>query len=95
MDSMRTALSFEGNMEGARAAGQEKSAKLHMAQERLRKELAKRKEAAANKPLASNPFASNPSATIPVVAKESTANDEIPTLNIPGKQGKNKKNTKK
>jgi hypothetical protein len=30
-----------------------------------------------------------------VVAKESTANDEIPTLNIPGKQGKNKKNTKK
>ena len=100
MDSMRKAFSFEGNMEGARAAGQEKSAKLHMAQERLRKELAKRKEAAANNPLASNPLATKPLATkplatIPVVAKESTANDEIPTLNIPGKQGKNKKNTKK
>ena len=49
MDSMRKTFSFDGDMDAARAAGQEKSAKLHLAQERMRKELLRRKEAAAAK----------------------------------------------
>jgi hypothetical protein len=37
MDSMRKAFSFEGNMEGARAAGMEQSVRLNMVRERLRR----------------------------------------------------------
>jgi len=37
MDSMRKAFSFEGNMEGARAAGMEHSVRLNMVRERLRR----------------------------------------------------------
>ena len=37
MDSMRKAFSFEGNMEGAKAAGMEQSVRLNMVRERLRR----------------------------------------------------------
>jgi hypothetical protein len=37
MDSMRKAFSFEGNMEGAKAAGMEQSVRLNMIRERLRR----------------------------------------------------------
>jgi hypothetical protein len=47
MDSLRKTFSFEGDMDAARAAGQEKSARLNVAQERMRKELLRRQEAKA------------------------------------------------
>ena len=37
MDSMRKAFSFEGNMEGARAAGMEQSVRMNIVKERLRR----------------------------------------------------------
>jgi hypothetical protein len=98
MNSMRKAFSFEGDMDAARAAGQEKSAKLHVAQERMRKELAKRKEAA------SKHTGVNTSATPLVVpaTMQATAATQAPTNTMDefasilmGKQGSNKKHGKK
>ena len=37
MDSMRKAFSFEGNMEGAKAAGMEQSVRMNIVKERLRR----------------------------------------------------------
>jgi hypothetical protein len=37
MDSMRKAFSFEGNMDGAKAAGMEQSVRMNIVKERLRR----------------------------------------------------------
>ena len=92
MNSMRKAFSFEGDMDAARAAGQEKSAKLNIAQERMRKELARRKAAAEAKSTITT-------ASTPVVAAGATQTpadtmDEFASILL-GKQGGNKKQAKK
>ena len=102
MNSMRKAFSFEGDMDAARAAGQEKSAKLHVAQERMRKELARRKEAAATTaaksvgtPASSSPLVV-PGATSAASVTQTPANtmEEFASI-LSGKQGSNKKHAKK
>lgn len=93
MNSMRKAFSFEGDMDGARAAGQEKSAKLHVAQERMRKELARRKEAAAN--AASKNATSSTPLVVPGATQPPTNSMEEFTSILMGKQGNNKKHGKK
>lgn len=91
MDSMRKSFSFEGDMDAARAAGQEKSARLNVAQERMRKELLRRQEAKA--------AMAAKATTSPVVAKESSKKESLDIGEefmsiLSGKQS-NKKNTKK
>ena len=89
MDSLRKTFSFEGDMDAARAAGQEKSARLNVAQERMRKELLRRQAAKA---------ASMPSVpVVPVntaVPKETSDLVEEFASILSGKQS-NKKHTKK
>jgi hypothetical protein len=99
MNSMRKAFSFEGDMEGARAAGQEKSARLNVAQERMRKELARRKEAAAKNAATSAGTSGATSAATPLtvpVAQVAPSNtmEEFASI-LSGKQASNKKQTKK
>jgi hypothetical protein len=97
MNSMRKAFSFEGDMEGARAAGQEKSARLNVAQERMRKELARRKEAAAAAAAAAATGATT--STTPLVVPggqpaPSNTMEEFASI-LSGKQASNKKQNKK
>jgi hypothetical protein len=97
MNSMRKAFSFEGDMDGARAAGQEKSAKLHVAQERMRKELARRKEAAAAAAAANAAKATNTASTpvtMPATQTPSNTMEEFASILL-GKQTSNKKHGKK
>ena len=95
MDSMRKTFSFDGDMDAARAAGQEKSARLNVAQERMRKELLRRQAAKAAK-TASMP--SMPSSTVApvntVVQKETVGLVEEFASILSGKQN-NKKHNKK
>ena len=96
MNSMRKAFSFEGDMEGARAAGQEKSARLNIAKERMRKELARRKEAAANATAAARSTTVTAASTplvVPGVIPSNTV-EEFSSI-LMGRQGNNKKQTKK
>ena len=98
MDSMRKAFSFEGDMDAASAAGQEKSAKLHVAQERMRKELARRKEAAAAA-AAANAAKATSTASTPLVVPGATQThsntvEDFASI-LSGKQGNNKKHGKK
>ena len=103
MDSMRKAFSFEGDMEGARAAGQEKTAKLRVAQERMRKELERRKAAkaatSAATGVATGAATSGTKASTPLVvpAPTQTQTDTIEEFAsiLMGKQGNNKKQGKK
>ena len=55
MDSMRKAFSFEGNMDGAKAAGMEQSVRLNMVRERLRRKAEANTAAKANSSSAQAP----------------------------------------
>jgi hypothetical protein len=98
MDSMRKAFSFEGDMDAARAAGQEKSAKLNIAQERMRKELARRKEAAAKAAAKTGNEAVTPVANTTNVTNTSASDvnlvDEFVSI-LSGTKTNNKKQGKK
>ena len=94
MESMRKAFSFEGDMDAARAAGQEKSARLNLAQERMRKELSRRKEAAAAKANSSPSAPSIPSSASAPVDSVANMADEFASI-LTGKRGNNKKQDKK
>lgn len=97
MNSMRKAFSFEGDMDGARVAGQEKSAKLHVAQERMRKELARRKEAAAAAAAANeakSTVTSSIPVTVPATQTPSNTMEDFASILL-GKQRSNKKHGKK
>lgn len=90
MDSMRKAFSFEGNMEGAKAAGMEQSVRLNMVRERLRR---KAEANAAAKATASS------SAQVPVNTTEPSYTDdqlieEFASILTGGKKG-SKKHAKK
>jgi len=76
-------------MDAARAAGQEKSARLNVAQERMRKELLRRKEMAASK-ATSVPVAP---VNTPVQKQSADLGEEFASILL-GKQG-NKKHSKK
>lgn len=90
MDSMRKAFSFEGNMEGAKAAGMESSARMNIVKERLRR---KQAENAAAKAASSN-------TQVPVNTSEPSYTDEqlieefASILTASGKKG-TKKHAKK
>jgi hypothetical protein len=97
MNSMRKAFSFEGDMDGARAAGQEKSARLNVAQERMRKELARRKEAAAAAKSAkegSVPVTASTPLSVSQPSPPSNTMEEFASI-LSGKQANNKKHGKK
>jgi hypothetical protein len=96
MNSMRKAFSFEGDMDAARAAGQEKSARLNVAQERMRKELARRKEAAAAKSAKEGSVPVTASTPLSVSGASPPLNtmDEFASI-LSGKQANNKKHGKK
>jgi hypothetical protein len=97
MNSMRKAFSFEGDMEGARAAGQEKSARLNVAQERMRKELARRKAAATGAATSAGTNVATSAATpltVPVAQPPLNTMEEFASI-LSGKQASNKKQTKK
>jgi hypothetical protein len=97
MNSMRKAFSFEGDMDAARAAGQEKSARLNVAQERMRKELARRKEAAAAAKSAkegSVPVTSSTPISVSEASLSSNTIEEFVSI-LSGKQANNKKHGKK
>jgi len=89
MDSLRKTFSFEGDMEGARAAGQEKSARLNIAQERMKKELLRRQEAKA----AMGSKVTPPVAPVNTKRESVDIGEEFASILL-GKQG-NKKNSKK
>jgi hypothetical protein len=91
MDSMRKTFSFDGDMDAARAAGQEKSARLNVAQERMRKELLRRQEAKA----AMAAKANTPVIPATVTPKKESVDigEEFMSI-LSGKQS-NKKHTKK
>jgi len=93
MNSMRKAFSFDGDLDAARAAGQEKSAKLNMAQERMRKELLKRKSAMANANANAMANANTP-LSVPETKPSMNPVDEFVSI-LTGKQGNNKKQAKK
>ena len=94
MNSLRKTFSFEGDMDAARAAGQEKSAKLNIAQERMRKELLRRQEAKAAM------AAKNSGSAPPVVPVNTPVKNDVSDLAeefvsiLSGKQS-NKKHSKK
>jgi len=92
MESMRKAFSFDGDMDAARAAGQEKSARLNLAQERMRKELSRRKEAAAAQGKTST--ASTTSTASNVTTHGNPVAEEFASI-LTGKSGNNKKHAKK
>ena len=94
MNSMRKAFSFEGDMDAARAAGQEKSARLNVAQERMRKELARRKEAAAAAAAAKGATTSTTPLVVPGASLPTNTVEEFTSI-LMGKQATNKKQAKK
>lgn len=90
MDSMRKTFSFDGDMDAARAAGQEKSARLNVAQERMRKELLRRKEmASAN---AAAKASTIPVAPVNTIVQKDLGEEFVSILS--GKQSTKKHNKK-
>lgn len=85
MDSMRKAFSFEGNMEGAKAAGQEHTARMNIVKERLRRKQAENAKVRAGQ------------AVIPVntVKQDVELQEEYPSILPVSNRGNNKKQSKK
>jgi hypothetical protein len=85
MDSMRKAFSFEGNMEGAKAAGQEHTARMNIVKERLRRKQAENAKVRAGQ------------AVIPVntVKQNVELQEEYPSILPVSNRGNNKKQSKK
>jgi hypothetical protein len=84
MDSMRKAFSFEGNMEGAKAAGQEHTARMNIVKERLRRKQAEKAAARGSTPAHVNTF-------VPEVEES----EDFPSILLNSKQSNNKKQPKK
>jgi hypothetical protein len=91
MDSMRKAFSFEGNMEGAKAAGMESSVRMNIIKERLRRKQAE------NAAKASTQAAQVPvNTTGPSLSDDQLVEEFASILTGGGKKGSsNKKNAKK
>lgn len=90
MDSMRKAFSFEGNMEGARAAGMEHSVRMNIVKERLRRKA----EANAAAKAASTTSHVPVNTTAPVLSDDQLIEEFASILTGGGKKN-NKKQTKK
>ena len=92
MDSMRKAFSFEGNMEGAKAAGMEQSVRLNMVRERLRRKAEANAAAKSSSASAQVPV----NTTGPVLSDDQLIEEFASILTGTGKKGvNNKKQTKK
>jgi len=92
MDSMRKAFSFEGNMEGARAAGMEQSVRMNIVKERLRRKA----EANAAAKAASTTSHVPVNTTAPALSDDQLIDEFASILTGGGKKGgNNKKQTKK
>ena len=81
---MRKAFSFEGNMEGAKAAGQEHTARMNIVKERLRR---KQAENAATRTQSSAP--------VNVFKSNVEISEDFPSILPASKHGNNKKQSKK
>jgi hypothetical protein len=93
MDSMRKAFSFENNMEGAKAAGMEQSARMNIIKERLRR---KAEANAAAKNLVVPSGVQAPATTTPAFTDDQLIEEFGSILVNNGKKdGNNKKHTKK
>jgi hypothetical protein len=84
MDSMRKAFSFEGNMEGAKAAGQEHTARMNIVKERLRRKQAEKAAARGSTP-----------APVNTLVPEVEESEDFPSILLNSKQSNNKKQSKK
>jgi hypothetical protein len=84
MDSMRKAFSFEGNMEGAKAAGMESTARMNIVKERLRRKQAENAAARSQATAPVNTFKSNVEIS-----------EDFPSILPANKHGNNKKQSKK
>jgi hypothetical protein len=91
MDSMRKAFSFEGNMEGAKAAGMEQSVRMNIVKERLRRKAEANAAARASVPSGGSQVPVN--TTGPVLSDDQLV-EEFASILTGGKKN-NKKQTKK
>jgi hypothetical protein len=97
MDSMRKAFSFEGNMEGAKAAGMESSVRMNIIKERLRRKQAENAAKASTQSVNSGQVGQVPVNTMgPSLSDDQFVEEFASILNGGGKKGSsNKKNAKK
>ena len=94
MDSMRKAFSFEGNMDGAKAAGMEQSVRMNIVKERLRRKAEANAAAKASAPTGGSHIPVN--TTGPVFSDDQLVEEFASILMSGGKKGgNNKKQTKK
>ena len=97
MDSMRKAFSFEGNMEGAKAAGMESSVRMNIIKERLRRKQAENAAKASTQGVNSGQVGQVPVNTMgPSLSDDQLVEEFASILTGGGKKGSsNKKNAKK
>jgi len=99
MDSMRKAFSFEGNMEGAKAAGMEQSVRMNIVKERLRRKQAENaaRNGSVHVSTTHVPTTHVPSTHVPKnTVSQTNDEDEFPSILMSGnKGGKNKNPSKK
>lgn len=92
MDSMRKAFSFEGNMEGAKAAGMEQSVRMNIIKERLRRKAEANAAARASAPSGGSQVPVN--TTGPAFSDEQLV-EEFASILTGGEKKNNKKQAKK
>jgi len=92
MDSMRKAFSFEGNMDGAKAAGMESSVRMNIVKERLRRKAAENAAKAGHASQVEPPQA----APVNTMQQDQDLINEFESILTSGtKKGNNKKHAKK